>query len=194
MLEPKWRGKILSFDPTLATASNPLQFFYYHPALGPEFMKRLFGGMNVAFSRDLRQLTDWLAAGKFALCFSCRDVPIAKKQGLPVDRLTGAKEGGMLTVGGATLSLPDRTPHPNAAKVFINWFLSRKGQLALQKLGRPLDPPNSLRIDIPKDEIPLETRLVEGSTYFDVNRPELSDLTPILALTKNILREVEQRR
>jgi hypothetical protein len=43
-------------------------------------------------------------------------------------------------------------PYPNAAKVFLNWLLSREGQIALQKLvenGR-----NSLRIDIPKDDVP----------------------------------------
>ena len=31
------------------------------------------------------------------------------------------------------MSLIKGGPHPNAAKVFINWFLSRKGQMALQK-------------------------------------------------------------
>jgi ABC-type Fe3+ transport system substrate-binding protein len=169
-----------------------LQIFYYHPQLGPEFMKQFFG-MDVTFSRDHRQILDWLAAGKFALCFGCRDVPVAKKQGLPVDTLTGVKEGAYLSVGAATLSLPDRTRHPNAAKLFINWFLSQKGQVALQKLGRPDDPVNSLRMDIPKDVIAPENRLSPGGSYFDVTRPEL-DLTPILALTKNIVRELEQRR
>jgi ABC-type Fe3+ transport system substrate-binding protein len=48
------------------------------------------------------------------------------------------------------LGIPSRAPHPNAAKVFINWFLSREGQMALQKFGRP-DAHNSRRIDISKD-------------------------------------------
>lgn len=194
LLNSKWRGKIVAFDPTLPTVSAPLQFFYYHPGLGPEFVKRFFGGMNVTFSRDFRQILDWLAAGKFALCFSCRDVARAKKQGLPVDSLAGVKEGAYLSVGGATLSLPDRTRHPNAAKVFINWFLSQKGQSALQKLGRPDDPINSLRVDISKADIPPENRLVKGGNYLDVNRPELSDLTPILALTKEIVKVKETRK
>ena len=147
MLNPKWKGKILSYDPSQITVGALVLFFYHHPKLGPEFMKRLFGGMNVTFSRDFRQLTDWLATGKFALCFSCRGVQRATRLGLPVDALRGLREGPYLTVGGATLSQPDRTRNPNAAKVFINWFLSRKGQIALQKIGRPLEPPNSLRID-----------------------------------------------
>jgi ABC-type Fe3+ transport system substrate-binding protein len=61
------------------------------------------------------------------------------------------KEGGSSSAGG-TLGIPSRAPNPNAAKVFINWFLSREGQIALQKLGRP-DAHNSRRIDIPKDDV-----------------------------------------
>ena len=67
------------------------------------------------------------------------------------------KEGGGLVQQFGTLALVNRAPHPNAAKVFINWLLSRRGQMALQK-ARPTQrvPPDSLRIDIPKDEVPFE--------------------------------------
>ena len=60
------------------------------------------------------------------------------------------KEGGGSSAAGGTLGIPSRAPNPNAANVFINWFLSREGQIALQKLGRP-DAHNSRRIDIPND-------------------------------------------
>jgi ABC-type Fe3+ transport system substrate-binding protein len=33
-----------------------------------------------------------------------------------------------------TLGIVNKAPHPNAAKVFINWFLSRDGQIALQSV------------------------------------------------------------
>lgn len=49
----------------------------------------------------------------------------------------------------------------NAAKVFINWFLSREGQTALQKFGRP-DAHNSRRIDISKMEVDAFNRLEDG--------------------------------
>jgi iron(III) transport system substrate-binding protein len=187
MLNPKWKGKIVSFDPTQAVVAMALQFLYYHPDLGPEFMRRFFGGMEMTFSRDFRQITDWLATGKFALCFTCRDAPKAKEQGLPVDKLMSMKEGAYFGVGGGAISLLNNAPHPNAAKVFINWFLSRKGQTALQKLGRPGDPPNSMRIDIPKDDVPLESQLLKGGNYFDVTRPQFSDSRPALKLTREIM-------
>jgi iron(III) transport system substrate-binding protein len=187
LLQPKWKGRIVSYDPTLPVVAGALQFFYHHPELGPEFIRRFFGEMNVTFGREFRQITDWLASGKFSLCFTCRDVPKAKLQGLPVDELAHLKEGVYLTVGGGTLSMLDRAPHPNAAKVFVNWFLSRSGQMAVQKLGRPDEPPNSLRIDIPKDGIPQRHIRHKEGRYFVVHRPELADVTPIFKLAKEIM-------
>ena len=46
------------------------------------------------------------------------------------------KEGSSFSSGGGSLSLLNQAPHPNAAKVFINWFLSRKGQIGLAEIGR----------------------------------------------------------
>ena len=123
--------------------------------LGPEFIKRLFGDMQPTLGRDRRQITDWLAQGRYALCVGCRETNRAKTQGLPVDEFDNVdwKEGIQLTTGGGSLSLIKGGPNPNAAKVFVNWFLSRRGQIALQKYNDLYgeDPPNSRRIDIPKD-------------------------------------------
>jgi len=87
---------------------------------------------------------------------------------------------------GGTLGIPTHAPHPNAAKVFVNWLLSREGQIALQKLGRP-DAHNSRRIDIPKDDVDPYNRLEEGKKYFDLARPEYQDLTQIFKLVKEVL-------
>jgi iron(III) transport system substrate-binding protein len=78
----------------------------------------------------------------------------AKEQGLPIGYLDTEswKEGRSFSAAGGTLGIPSRAPHPNAAKVFINWFLSREAQIVLQKFGRP-DAHNSRRIDIPKDDV-----------------------------------------
>jgi len=197
LLQPKWKGKIVSQDPTGTGLGATLLFFYYNPELGAEFIRRLFGTMDVTYGRDRRQITDWLAQGKFALCLGCRDVQRAKTQGLPVDELdTGEwKEGESLTTGGGSISLVKGAPHPNASRVFINWFLSRKGQIALQKhkdLYGEL-PPNSRRIDIPKDDLPPENRLVKGRKYIDVSRAEWQDMAPIFKLVKEAMKVREQK-
>src|SRR5256885_4413805 len=172
-------------------------FFYYSPELGPEFIRRLFGTMNITYGKDRRQITDWLVQGKFAICLGCRDAPRAKTQGLPVDEFDtgGWKEGESLSTGGGSISLIKGAPHPNAARAFINWFLSRKGQTALQKSNDLYGelPPNSRRIDIPKDVLPAENRMVEGRKYLDVARREFTDMTPVLNLAKEIVKALEQK-
>jgi iron(III) transport system substrate-binding protein len=185
-VRPRWKGKIASIDPRLSGA--PARFFFYNSKLGPEFVRELYGAMDITYSRDFRQLVDWLANGRFSLCLGCRDVPIAKTQGLPVDEFDkrGWKEGTPLSAGGGAVSFLTRAPHPNAAKVFVNWFLSRNGQTAYQALGNPEDPDNSRRTDISKDIIPEQSRISEDREYTDLDLPEI-DPTPVNKIINEIL-------
>ena len=196
LVAPKWKGKYVSQEPTSTGLGGGLQFMYYHPELGPEFIKRLFGDMQPTLGRDRRQITDWLAQGKFALCVGCRDANRAKNQGLPVDELDNVdwKEGLELTTGGGSMSLIKGGPNPNAAKVFINWFLTRRGQIAMQKYNDLYgeDAPNSRRMDIPKDMLVPTNRLIPGKKYFDVSDPKYADMTPIFQLFKELMKAREQ--
>src|SRR5919106_1313176 len=128
LVNPKWKGKFVSQEPTGTGIGPSLQFFFYHPELGPDFLRKLFIDQQIVYSRDRRQMTDWLAQGKFALCIGCRDSEKARKQGLPVDEMDMVdwKEGGHISSGGGSIGFIKGAPHPNAAKVFINWFLSRR--------------------------------------------------------------------
>lgn len=198
LVQPKWKGKLVSQEPSGTGIGPSLQFFYYHPELGPEFLRKLFVDQQPVYSRDRRQMTDWLAQGKYALCMGCRDSEKASKQGLPVSvmDMVDWKEGAHISSGGGSLGLIKGGPHPNAAKVFINWFLSRRGQIALQKYEDLYneDPPNSRRIDIPKDMLPASSRLVEGRRYFDFSDPKYSDMTPIFQLAKEFMKGREGKK
>ena len=195
VLNPKWKGRIVSLDPRDTGLGATMQFWYYSPELGPEYMKKFFGGMEITYAKNFRQMTDWLAAGKFAICMGCKDSARAKNQGLPVEDFDTNKwkEGSSFSAGGGSVSYLNQAPHPNAAKVFLNWFLSRKGQIALQKLGDPDDAANSRRIDIPKDDIPPDNGLQPGVKYFDVIKPEYGDMKPIFDLAKEIMIGVEKK-
>src|ERR1043166_3295872 len=198
LVAPKWKGKYVSQEPTNTGLGASLQFIYYHPELGPEFLRKLFVDMQPTFGRDRRQITDWLAQGRYALCVGCRDAGRAKTQGLPVEELESVdwKEGVQLTSGGGSLSFIKGAPNPNAAKVFVNWFLSRKGQTALQKYPDLYgeEAPNSRRMDISKDVLPPLSRLVPGKRYFDVSDPKYADLGPIFQLTKEFMKTREQKK
>ena len=194
-LNPKLKGKIMSTDiRKLRGAGIPWQFLYYYPDLGPKFLRRLFGEMDVTMVADLRQAVDWLGTGKFALCLPVQGGTIfkAKNQGLPVDQFESYhfKEGVNLSSAFGSLALLNRAPHPNAAKVFINWLLSREGQTLFQKLiSVPGDARNSRRIDVPKDHIPPDEQRRDGMPYFDTDDAETKDLTPAIKLLNEILGE-----
>src|SRR5438132_12384935 len=86
LLNPKWKGKIVATEPRMNGMDTPVLFFYYPPKRGPEFMRRLYGEMDVTIARDYPQPIDWLAAGKFAVCipYHSRECATAINQGLPL--------------------------------------------------------------------------------------------------------------
>ena len=93
------------------------------------------------------------------------------------------KEGAGLVSQYGTMGFLNNAPHPNAAKVFINWFLSREGQVTLQRALAQTEEsaPDSLRVDISKDDVKPEDRRVGGVSYFDLDsRQEWLDRKPIL--------------
>ena len=54
LVQPKWKGKFVSQEPTGTGIGPSLQFFFYHPDLGPEFLRKLFVDQQPVFSRDRR--------------------------------------------------------------------------------------------------------------------------------------------
>lgn len=180
VLSPKWVGKIGFFAyGTGGAIPTPVLMIYYNEQLGPKFLKRLFDEMRVTVSRDRRQATDWLARGKYSLCFMCRDIERAQKQGVPVGTFGphDLKEGGELGGGNSSvIVLVSRAPHPNAAKVFLNWYLSREGQIVWQHVmnKKVIEPSNSMRVDIPKADVLPDAQRIEGRRY-----PVLGFLDPL---------------
>jgi ABC-type Fe3+ transport system substrate-binding protein len=189
LLDPKWKGKITMKDPREPGGGSPLLFLYHNPRLGPEFIKKLVAAGNLTLVRDERQQTDWLGSGQFPLAITAKadEVDEARKQGLPVDVLDAhaLKEGAGLEAGGTMISLMNRAPHPNAAKVLINWFLSREGQTIIQK-REPLQ--NSLRDDISKDDLPPWHRRQKGVKYLRLWGPQVWDRTVIRNLINEIVK------
>ena len=189
LLDAKWKGKIVAFDPKAGGfAATRDRFFYHNPELGPPFLRRLFSEMALTVYARFPQGEDWLAAGKYSLCL-CRHQSIseAKTQGLPVDLMdpSSFKEGTGVESRAKTLVLMNQAPHPNAAKVFLNWFLSREGQSDFQKTGAKIldaGAEGSLRMDIPKDDIPLRNRLNPGVKYMPQWNPDYFDMKPIAKL------------
>jgi iron(III) transport system substrate-binding protein len=197
-LQPKWKGKILSRDPKISGSQRiGLRGFYYTPELGAEFIRRLYGEMNVTVAQELRQTTDWLANGKFAICFFCSEILKAKSQGLPVDEFPTARwsESRAISAGNVgSLALPSQAPHPHAARLFVNWLLSREGQIGFQRVANtPFNSEESMRIDVPKDMIAADVRRIEGVKYFLSDKPEFMEMAPIYELVDKALGQSKKR-
>jgi ABC-type Fe3+ transport system substrate-binding protein len=192
-INPKLKGKIVSTDiRKVRGAGIPWQFLYYHPDLGPKFIRRFVTEMEPTMSADLRQAVDWLATGRFILYIPSQGGPIvkAKNQGLPVDQFGTYhfKEGVNLSSAFGSLAFLNRAPHPNAAKVFVNWLLSREGQTLFQKVVSVSgDARNSRRIDVPKDHIPQEEQRRDKMSYFDTDDPDTKDIAPAIKLLDELL-------
>jgi ABC-type Fe3+ transport system substrate-binding protein len=113
------------------------------------------------------------------------DLDKAKAQGLPVAWFgpKSFKEGIALSNAQGNIALVNRAPNPNAARLAINWLLSREGQIAYQKVF-PFS--NSLRIDIPKDQLGPDRQRGEGGNYVVTERPEWMDMKPILKAVEEV--------
>jgi iron(III) transport system substrate-binding protein len=197
-LQPKWKGKILSRDPKISGSQRiGLRIFYYTPELGAEFIGRLYGEMNVTLTQEIRQATDWLANGKFAICFFCSEILKAKAQGLAVDEFRTARwqESRAISAGNmGSIALLSQPPHPNAARLFVNWLLSREGQTALQRAANtPNNSEESLRTDIPKDMVRSEVRRIDGVKYILADKPEYMDMAPIYEIVDKALAQSKKK-
>jgi iron(III) transport system substrate-binding protein len=155
LLAPKWKGKLLGMDPRGSALPTPVLILYHRADVGPEFVQRLYKETEITLFRD---------------------------------RAQGTKEGASIGGGGSSVVvLINRAPHPNAAKVFINWYLSRQGQMVWQSVmnKKEVEASDSMRIDIPKDDVLPEARRAEGKKYGVVG---FLDPEPVQKLLREILK------
>lgn len=193
LLEPKYRGKLVMTDPNSAGNIGNWRFIYYSPDLGPEFVTRLLTEAAITFADNEHQMMDWVGSGKYSMHVLAKfeNTENARKQGLPVKQIFSEKEGDTISTGSGHIAAFKKGPHPNATKVYINWFLSRDGQLAWQKLtGR-----NSFRTDIPKDMIRYKDEQIpkEGGKYLLSSLPQYGDVKPLRKLVRETLAKVKSR-
>jgi iron(III) transport system substrate-binding protein len=128
LLNPKWKGKIGFFEPRIPSAGQGLWGFLMK-IKGKEFLQKL-AEQDLFISRDGKQLADGLAKGTLVigLGLSQRFVDPYVNAGLPIKPLMSIKEGLGGSNGFGTVAVMKNAPHPNAAKVYINWLLGKEGQ------------------------------------------------------------------
>lgn len=154
LLDSKWAAKIVMKDPLVrGPGGGTALFWYIHPALGKEFIRRFFTEQRVAVSNNDRQILEWVAQDRYAIGVghSTNIATDFMRKGLSIEELRSDlfKEGSNLNAGFGTVTLINRAPHPNAAKVYLNWLLSKEGQTDWS-LGSGYP---SRRLDVPRDHL-----------------------------------------
>ena len=121
-------------------------------------------------SRILLGAPEWRFGGsRFplqTLPSNSRELTFLARKGLPVKRIWLPKQDSILEANGSgcCISVFSKAPHPNAAKLFVNWFLSKEGQ-TLTHTKIPFLERSSLRNDIPFGEVTPDQRRAPGAKF-----------------------------
>jgi ABC-type Fe3+ transport system substrate-binding protein len=136
VIKPEYTGKISMADPrggsSLSTMAVLLKFF------GEDFVKKLVVDQQPVITKEPRQQLQWLISGRYPIAFglpTSATVEYAGRGGSleDLDQVEGVLAWSQ-GVGGA--SFLTHAPHPNAAKVFLNWILTQDVQEHLMKKVR----------------------------------------------------------
>lgn len=163
LLDPRWRGQIVTGDPRVAGSMLAIATFWYTTdALGKDFIQRFYS-QDVLVLRDDRQILELIARGERPIGVGPGATVTLElmRRGLPLRYGDFLREGAFLTAGNSTVAVAARPPNPNAAKVYLDYLLSQEGQTEWSKgLGFP-----TFRRDVPTDHLLPALVPQEGVSY-----------------------------
>jgi iron(III) transport system substrate-binding protein len=176
LLAPKWKGRISAEDPA-SGGSGSAQAARYYLQFNEDYVKKLYVEQKPAISRERRQLTDWLARGTYPIALNADEdeVERLRKDGMPIAAVYTLTDMPAATnTGEGQISLLKNAPHPNAAKLFVNWIASKEGlEIYARGRGRAVT-----RNDIDEASfLPAASIPRPGVTYFDSSDWELTVTT-----------------
>ena len=130
LLDPRWAGKILS-DDYRALGGGAVFFVVMYNTFGKEFHEKL-AAQKPVFARDIANSERRVARGEFPIYipFSLQDYNQLKS--LPIKPIVPAEGRPYVRFDLTTLK---NAPHPNAARVFMNFYLKPAQQLVFANAG-----------------------------------------------------------
>ena len=141
--DKRWRGKVLLGDPRVL-ANARLWYVAILEKFGEGFLKEL--GSHASYSPSVVPGLQQLAAGAmtvYAPAVHSSVVELAEK-GAPVRQILIPP----VIVGQPVAALPANSPHPNVARLLLNFWISREGQGIYSRDGYTLlhDVPGTLNL------------------------------------------------
>lgn len=181
LLNPKWKGKISVADPrSIGSSFSPLTVA--RMKMGDEIMRQLFVDQQAVLASSGSQVAQFLVRGSYPIGIGLDGTVLRDFQNQGVGKDVKPLFLPELDYqSGAALWLINRAPHPNAAKVFINWLLTQEAQAAWAKSLVT----NSRRLDVepgdPSAVVPPGLSLTEI---------DAEDLLPELVKTQDIAKQL----
>ena len=167
LLDARWKGKLLLPDVrTMGDTFWPMTSVRLN--LGDDIIKRLFVDQEPVLSRDTRQVAEFMVRGRFPVALGVNPLLLKQfqRQGLGKN-LKLLRFPEMDTVNfGTTLWLVNRAPHPSAAKLLINWLLTKDAQV---HWAREVET-NSRRVGVEPGN--PEFAVPKGARFFQVDAEE----------------------
>jgi iron(III) transport system substrate-binding protein len=130
LVDPRWKGKILS-DDFRALGGGGVLFFVLQEQFGRDFQEKL-ARQELKFSREIPANERRIARGEYPLYLPVSLTSVPELKGLPV-KFLAPKEG--LPYVGYDLALLKNAPHPNAARLLMEYYLGKKMQQNFAGLG-----------------------------------------------------------
>ncbi len=169
LLQPRWKGKIVINDP-MTTGSGQKMFQMAAKSKSFAFMREL-AKQDPVIVRDLRQQTEWVARGKYAVLLGPQRSAVAEfmTAGAPLKYISPS-DGDYAGAGTGNMSLINKAAHPNAAKIFVNWLLGKEGQTAYSKSFLI----QSARLDVPTNHLDPQMVRQPGAVYSNSDDEEIA--------------------
>lgn len=127
MKDARWKGRMGFWEPRPDTDSHANLYQYYLETFGQDFILDIMK-LNPRFWDEANSLAQGVAAGESAIGPAfLHKIEDLKKQGAPIDYVELEPAPTFLN----TAFVASDSPHPNAARVFLDYALSIDGQTAL---------------------------------------------------------------
>ena len=132
LTDPKWKGKILSDDMRPLGSGNTMFAILEHQ-MGDQFNEKL-AEQKPSFSRDMRNDARRVARGEYPIYVPQIFAFGSDLKGLPV-KVVIPKEGAPYAE--MDMAVLKNSPHPNAARLFMQHFLEADSQLLYANAWMP---------------------------------------------------------
>ena len=186
LLGKKFANKIVWHDPRSPGPGFAAATALY-VSFGAEFMTKLFQQPAV-FTSNRRQAAEFVVRGRYPIGIgTSRDfmVPFEREgltktvEEIPDTWLTRPTA----SAGNGNIVLMDKAPHPNAAKLYINWFLQREQQQQWNNLTDGA----SRRLDTTTNRPGLAPE--PGKSYVDIRHESQNDIVDaVLKLARSTIK------